>query len=456
MSAARRSEPQAGAPWARRKLRALPWLAAYLGIVAGCTEPTVEKTVMLSIDGGSGRADGLDARLSDVSSPQEDASFLGVSDCLGDELVFPIAQSASRAFGAVVDGMQVHLSYLEEGCDGIGLAGDPRGLRYARFSTTGGVESDVELPSPRCASVRSPLLLAQAGSVTAFFATRSERGDELQSSLLSEGGANAERALLVGLGGALAATLFGSAATPLAAYVSDSLDTDAGTAVLSVQGSITSEVLSASAQHHPVALALAALEPGTGLAGAALWVNDRSESAGVYLRMLDDVGAGIGGVVGLSSAIGSRSAVATAARKQGVGIVYSEAPRQDDVHQLRFRQMSLDGSVGEPVALTYGDEDVGHTAIAAYSNGYAIAYRRLGGILNRQAEVRLLFIDPAGNVGGERFVAPTTISGTAVDVRIAGDGRIIVLWDALDLVDTHDAGAGGSAARLHVARLLCL
>ncbi|MDB4988793.1 MAG: hypothetical protein JWN04_3971 [Myxococcaceae bacterium] len=439
-----------------RSLRARRWLGASLCIAAGCADQTVQRTVQLSMDSGSVGLGGLDASSNDAGSPREDGSLLGLSDCLGDELVFSVAQSAERTFGAAVDGTQVHLLYLEQGCGGVGLPGDPRGLRYARFVTTGGVESDVALPSPHCASVRSPVVLAQAGSVAAFFATTSERGYALQSSALDQGSANAERAPLLSLDGPLAATLSGSAATPLAAYVPDSRSRDAGSAILTVQGSTSAELLSASAQHHPVALAIAALAPGAEFAGAASWVNDRSDSAGVYLRMIDDAGAGAGPVTVLSDAPGSRSAVATATRKQGVGVVYSEAPGEADVHQLRFRQVSPHGSVGDAVSLTQGDQDVGQAAIAAYSNGYVIAYRHLGGSLNRQAEVRLQFIDSVGNRGGERFVAPTTISGTAIDVRVADDGRVIVLWDALDLIESPDAGAPESVARLHVVRLLCL
>ncbi|MDB4974464.1 MAG: hypothetical protein JWN48_2805 [Myxococcaceae bacterium] len=437
--------------WLRAGFRAV----ATTVLIAGCAED--ERRVFVSLDAPSG----LDASATmpvDAGADQKGGSDGGQtwSDCMGDELTFALPDSTSRSFSLAVRGTQVDLLYVATGCDGIGLSGDPRGLRHAQFSTSGPLGSDLALPRPACSSVRRPVLLASGSTLSAFFVTRGEQGVELRGLSLPEGTGTFAPIALPALESELAAVTLGATASVVYSASQETSALDAGAAILTTQAGASSEVLRSADPHRLTALAVATSSADASVGGVVLWVDRQAEQAGIFLRDIDATGQGQGEVRTLSRALGSRSTVAAAARQDGALVLYTDAPFGDDKHQLQLRRVDATGALGEASALTGRSEDVGHAAITPYRDGYAVAYRRLGSELNRSASIRLLFVDHAGLLGAGRLVAPTTVSGTAVSVAMASDGRLIVAWDAVEEVATQgDAGAPVRASRLHAARLRC-
>jgi hypothetical protein len=153
--------------------------------------------------------------------------------------------------------------------------------------------------------------------------------------------------------------------------------------------------------------------------------------------------------------VGSASGVSIARGRSGAAVVYTEVP-SGAVHQLRFRSVEADGQPGSIIrALTTANQDLRDIAVAAYSHGYVIAYRRMGGPQSVPASVYLMFVDSEGNVGGTRLVRAATPSGYGMAVMVANDGRLIVVWSDTEQVTNPSTGRRETELRVRAARLLC-
>ena len=99
--------------------------------------------------------------------------------------------------------------------------------------------------------------------------------------------------------------------------------------------------------------------------------------------------------------------------------------------------------------------DLLEIALAAYSQGYVVAYRRIGGPGSAAASIYLLVIDSEGNVGGARLVRTVTPSGRGLEVMVGNDGRFVVIWSDTELVTDPDTQRSETELRVRAARLLC-
>jgi MFS family permease len=148
--------------------------------------------------------------------------------------------------------------------------------------------------------------------------------------------------------------------------------------------------------------------------------------------------------------------VAVAAGRDGGGaLVYTETPA-GSIHQLRFRSIAADGQVNDAVrSLTTANQDVLDLALSAYSHGYVIAYRRLGGASDGAATIYLMFVDADGNFSGTRLVRSASNTGRGMKVMVANDGRLIVVWSDAESVTNATTQRTETELRVRAARLLC-
>jgi hypothetical protein len=245
------------------------------------------------------------------------------------------------------------------------------------------------------------------------------------------------------------------AGTPRVAYSKDvpGLTIQPAEIVTAPIGGAATTVAAAADGFHARELAISALEAGSDQrAGVVAWVSDTGDKPGVFLRFIDKQGKPNGATQTLTSALGAASSVALTSGPDGGAVIYTVA--SGGTQQIRYRSLAAgDGSLGDEVELTSINQDVGDLAIAAYSVGYVVAYRHLGGGSD-SGSIQLLFVDRYGKLGRSRLVASATSSGKGLRVLVAQDGRIIVAWADTQTV-TPDGGVPGVAYRVAAARLLC-
>jgi len=167
-------------------------------------------------------------------------------------------------------------------------------------------------------------------------------------------------------------------------------------------------------------------------------------------------GAPTGTLTTLTTQIGGTSAVDIAKGKDGAGaIIYTEAPA-GAVHQLRFREIDETGKISSSIRnLTNANQNLRDISIAAYSHGFVIAYRRVGGLPDAQASIYLQFVDEMGNISGTRLVTKAALTGGGLKVLVANDGRLIVLWAETETTMNPISMKTEIGLRVYAARLVC-
>jgi hypothetical protein len=402
--------------------------------------------------GEDAEADGAEPE-EDAGAPEPDAGEL--SQCEGDVLEFPAANAPGRAFSAAQSGNLTQLVYLVPSGGGSYGASTAQGLRHVSFETTGVASEPEDAANVGIASyakTRDPTLVVRGTTLDLFYASNQDGPYELYHKELSAPDAEATREttntgrnefvpVAARFGGELAVVYSDEPAQP-------SLP---GAVAFKFAASAPAELTPESFGIRASRLAFAELGSG----GAVAFLSELKDGAGIYMQSLAADGAPRGGPATLSEHIGGASGVSLARGRQGSAVVYTEVPSGTS-HQLRFRNVDDEGQPSSTVrALTSANQDLRDIALATYSHGYVVAYRRMGGPESAQASIYLMFVDGEGNVGGTRLVRAATAGGRGIDVMVANDGRLIVIWSDTEQVTNPSTERVETELRVRAARLLC-
>ncbi len=442
-----------------------PCVVLFSMLCAACgeDEPRASESLNGKDGGASRRPDAAvhDASMQDahVEEPPSDAGWN--SECRGDLLSFPSAQGQGPTFASAIHVNQLELAYLEVACGGERASANAQGIAHVAVATAGEpspIEALVNLEIESCYFTRFPALVAKPdGGYGLFFASNRGGSSELfyfdsstkKSVRRTEDASHEESAIA-------AAWIAGAARV---VYARESYAQPGVTELVSAQTIGTPENLAAEAEgFHATQIAVSPLsfEQAATYAGAAAWVSDHKERAGVFLRFLDGQGKGAGPIVALSNGVGTRTNVALAAREDGGAVVYTV---EAGASVIRFRTLDADGNVGPETELTSGNQNVRDVALAAYANGYVVAYRRIGSVDDPGGSVRVMFVDDQGRIGRSRFVTAASTNGAGLQLHVARDGRLLLVWEDVEVIPSE--GADGGAApntlerRIFVARIEC-
>jgi hypothetical protein len=173
----------------------------------------------------------------------------------------------------------------------------------------------------------------------------------------------------------------------------------------------------------------------------------------------DDAGAGRVMAVSLDADLAaehaavqlSKNAVAEArfdldARQLSAGVIYQarEGGTRDTV---KYRRVDPQGEATQPeLSIVNAPGRARDGAIAAFGQGYAVAYRVLPSLGVDQAAIRVAFINQFGRVVYEDELAASSENGGPTSVSASIDGHLVVGWNS--------TGANGSAT-MHAIQLDC-
>jgi hypothetical protein len=372
------------------------------------------------------------------------------SECVveGDPIALPVEESIERAWTAVLDGDVVHLAYAVTTCGAVGSASGTR-LDYRTMRSVGALsEATVLTPDldGACRLVRSPALAAHGGVMSAYYTSNGEGSFELYERDValarpalrrSEDAVGAENSELL-------TEAYGFGDTPLLTYVNQSSPGAATQLVSARPGLGETEIVGLGLAQRHVRLALGAA-PSAALGGLLAWVSERTGAFAIELQPLSIAGAPQGARATLSNAVGGLSDVALAARAGHAAVVY--VVQTGSIAELRYREIDAAGRPSpREVKLTTANRSVSSSAIAAYANGYVVAFRELPLRSDMPGAMRLSFITKEGAIGGERRISDAARGSGAARVFVMNDGRLIVLWS--------DSEASGTMLR--GLRLRCL
>jgi hypothetical protein len=407
------------------------------------------------VDGGAA-TDERDAAASlDAGEVGSDGGVL--SECRGDVLSFEAAQGQGPTFHAGMNGNRLELVYLEATCGGTPAHNYTQGLLHVSVETSGAASAPEGVVNhDACYGTRDPALVAASKGYQLFYTASNSGAYELYFLDASKKGATPAQETQDSDHNEFAVTAAEIAGKLRVAYSRDlpypAAENAAADLVNAPQGGAPTSVVAASDGFHAARIAMAPLGAATsgGRAGVVAWVSDSTAHPGVFLRFIDAEGHVVGKTQTLSTSLGSASQVALAPGDSGAVVVYTVG----DPQQIRFRVLGVDGAVGDEVSLSVGNQDVRDLAIAPYSVGYVVAYRRFGMGGDDQASIHLLFINEQGNIGRTRLVAPATTSGQGLQVFVGQDGRILPVWVDTEAL-TDDAGMAAVTSRVFVGRLEC-
>jgi hypothetical protein len=405
----------------------------------------------------AGDADAGEDAEADGAEPDADTESDGgeLSQCEGDLLEFPAANAPGRAFSAVLNGNLTQLVYLVASGGGTLGASTAQGLRRVSFDTLGDPsepEDVVNVGPESYVKTRDPTLVVRGDALDLFYTSNQDGPYELYHKDLAASDVPATRET-TNMGrnefGPVAASFGGEAAVVYSDQPAQL--NQPGAVAFKLAGGEPGELTPASFGIHAAQLAFAELGAG----GAAAFVSDLRDSAGIYYQGISADGSPSGDPQTLTERIGSASSVSLARGRDGSAVAYTEVP-SGTIHQLRFRSIDAGGTLNDRVrALTSANQDLRDIALAAYSHGYVIAYRRIGGAQSAPASIYLMFVDADGNLGGTRLVRAATPSGYGIAVMVANDGRLIVIWADTEQVTDSNTGRTETELRVRAARLLC-
>lgn len=414
---------------------------------AGAEDATVEE------DGGKPVVDaGSDA------APLPDGG--NVSECEGDVLEFEGARSTGRPLTAALTGNTTHLVYVVPSGGGSSGNNPNQGLRYVSFGTSSKPADPVDLVNVGIDvynRTRDPYLVARGQTLDLVY-TSADSGnpfDLFYMDVAASAPALQETRNNSVIESANVAAAYGDQLGIL--YSADTAAANMpGALMFQRQGAAGTELIPASQGYHAAQIAFAGFGEGSGLRGVAAFISDIAAKPGIFAQSVGADGSASGTVTTLSTLLGGTSGVDIAKGRDGGGaLIYTEAPG-GTVHQLRFREIDSTGKISGLITnLTVPNQDLRDISIAAYSHGYVIAYRRLGGLVDQPASIYLLFVDAQGNTSGTRLVHGAQITGGGLKVLVANDGRLIVLWGDTETVMNPDTKKTEIGLRVRAARLTC-
>jgi hypothetical protein len=410
------------------------------------------------IDGSTEDA-GEDAEVADGDVDGSTVDAGDVSECEGDMLEFSAARSVGRPLTAGILGNSVHLVYVVPSGGGTSSNNSAQGLRYAPFDTTGELGTEVDVVNVGVSMynrTRDPSLVVSDSKLDLFYTTNSAGPYDLfYQDIASTTAASRETSGNTRNEYALAAGSFGDSAAVV--YSNEPVGMNmAGALAFKLPGQPAVELLAEASGYHAAQVAFSSVGVSGERRGVAAFLSDLSTKPGIFAIPVGSSGGPDGALITLSTLLGGASAVDVTRSMDGKGgLVYTEVPA-GSAHQLRFRSVAENGTIGTTVRnLTTGNQDLRDISIAAYSHGYVIAYRRVGGLPNEAATIWLLFIDAEGNRSGTRLVHSAAVSGGGLKVLVANDGRFVVLWADTVTVTNEVTKQTEIGLKVRAARLNC-
>ena len=202
--------------------------------------------------------------------------------------------------------------------------------------------------------------------------------------------------------------------------------------------------LSAVAQRAPRDLQLARLDGSRVL--LAWYEVDDAQAGRVMAQTLDAELAPERDPVQLSKNAVAQARFDLGARTQSAGLIYQA--REGGVRDtVKFRRVGPEGqAVESELNIVSAPGRARGGALAAFGQGYAIAYRVLPSLGVEQSAIRIAFVNQFGRVVYETELAPTSEDGGRATVAASGDGHLLVGWSTL-----HPSGG----ATTHAVQLDC-
>lgn len=383
----------------------------------------------------------------------------GTSQCEGDVLDFDVANGVGRPFSSAIIGNRVHLVYtVPSGGSSLAMPVG-QGLAYVGFDTTGEAETAIDIVNVGVEvynKTRDPSLVARGGDLDLFYTSNEEGSYELYYKDLDANGTPVRQTNNARNEYYAAGSAFGDSAAVLFSDEPGQSSAPGAVALIVMPGQAPIELVAEAKGLHAGQLAFAQIGDGASGQGGLGFVSNLPESRGIYFQALSSSGQPQGELSKLSSETGGASNIDIAPGASGGAVIYTEAPG-GTIHQLRFRELSPEGTVSSVVRnLTSANQDLRDVAISKYSAGYVIAYRRLGGAPGAATSVYLKFVDAQGNEAGTRLVSAAAVGGSGIDVLVANDGRLVVLWaDAVNVLNSA-TNKPETHLRVHAARLTCV
>ena len=376
-----------------------------------------------------------------MSGSDDDAGSSGpvtsVPRCKVDpsELSIKLAVEGASGWDAFEWNDTVHLAYQVPVCSDDATPGER--IDYLTFQSTGafaeprpvageGQCSHTQAPVLGPGEQQNPVLLytSDAGGSSELYQAQLGTGESAAQLTLDAQGEGEEHAVLVPFG-----------SSNLLAYVNTQVQQvgpSIGQIVTRRVGFAEQEIVSAESRSHITDLALGAFSSDSELGGVLAWITNVSEQVGIFAQRLDRAGKPVDGPVLLSSQVGALSNVSIlmlpkGAHEEMAGIIaYGVSPRGANT-ELRFRTVSLDGSIGDEQPLTTGAINAQGIGIAYYASGYALVYRV---ILENEAWLHVRVVDVLGNTTsyGELLLVPCAPGGDPPEAFVTTDGRLTVVF----------------------------
>ena len=224
----------------------------------------------------------------------------------------------------------------------------------------------------------------------------------------------------------------------VAAFVERDADSDDDAGELRVQriggdGAAAGDAsaIDAIASREPEDLHLSRLDDGNIL--LAWFERDAAGDEHVFGVVLSDALEADGEPIELSRYEVAQARFDLAARRLSAGLVY-QAKDGDTRDTVKFRRVDGDGQVTQAAfnVVNAPGRAVGGS-IAAFGQGYAVAYRVLPSLGVDQAAIRVAFIDQFGAIVYEAELATTSEQGGRTTIAATADGHLLVGWtDAAD------------------------
>jgi len=314
------------------------------------------------------------------------------------------------------------------------------GLRYVSFDTSGQIPEPTTIvdTAEDCTKPQYPALAASGDEVSIYYVDRIGRRFEVLKTT-SQGGEPTPFMTSEDREGHLAA--FWHKTSALVAWTAGETAFQTVWTAHDDTTVVPRQVVPSELQHQPSHITAASLVGG----GAAVaWVS-KGDVLGIFTQSLSAAGAARGDPQKVTGDIDGASTVDIAIRDDDFGsgaLAYNTGSGQ--VYNLRMRQLDEGGSLtGSEHSIASGD--VRDPGIAAYSIGYAIAYRVGDGSGRDSAVIRVAFVDAQGNLAGTRDVSKASSTGSPIRIRQALDGRLFLVW--------VDATPDGTT--LHAVRTAC-
>jgi hypothetical protein len=194
----------------------------------------------------------------------------------------------------------------------------------------------------------------------------------------------------------------------------------------------------------PRDLQLAPLDGGRTL--LAWHERDETGAGRVMAQPLDDELKPEREPVQLSKNAVSEARFGLGAREASAGLIYQA--REGGIREtVKFRRVDAQGVVSEDeLSVVKAPGRARGGAIAAFGQGYAVAYRSLPSLGVDRPNIRIAFVNQHGRIVYETQLAETSEDGGRASVSASTDGHLLVGWTT-----THPSGG----ATTHAVQLDC-